>query len=307
MVSETYEIGNEATLFALATFSEDRRIHFGFSNHTTKDAIISAAQFPPNYSKGYGKTNDPNEPPSEWIPHNEYGGKDWPDGMSFGYTDYGKIIDVIQEVYSEPKYGARADAEPLVFIVTDGNMDDQSATIYAQNGCPAAGSSDVCGEKCKQCWRDQLAKRMKNVNVHGKTLDDITVIGIGDKRDQNNQPDNRTLMTLARGNPDHVIQHPSYTDLQVKVLPRIQQYIRNKNCEAVTAAIAATTTTDRPSPPAATTADPTTLAESTTTPPTDSTPMATAGSQASGVYDNKADCRAAGHKWIKRKQFCKTN
>ena len=78
----------------------------------------------------------------------------------------------------------------MVFVVTDGNMDNQDAVTYRDNGCPSEVQR-LCGYEnrgqpgfdegsCKECWRRNLANRLGGVRVHGSPLDDITVIGVGD-------------------------------------------------------------------------------------------------------------------------------
>ena len=230
LVQSTTDVAENRINFALATFSEDFHIHFGFNafhtyRGTYKNDVIKAAQFP--QTEAALAQSD-----SEWVPHNFIGGLDLADGgLEFGFTNYGKVIDAINMTYGNPTYGARARAKPLIFLVTDGSMDDQDSGIYGNNACPD-DANYVCGydnrgrpgfneAMCKACWRVHLAERLDDLRVHGKPLENITVIGIGDANATKSVPDRRTLDVFARNNPDGVIQHPAYADLERKVLPVI--------------------------------------------------------------------------------------
>ena len=188
------EIDKDGVNFALATFSEDYVIHAGFNYSYNKRDLINLAE--------YNNT----EPGAEtWIPHDSVGGKD----LRFLQTNYGLVVDILEDVYENKAFGARDDARPLVFLVTDGSMDDQTSGIYDLNGCPTAGSGLVCGfekraedaynnETCKECWRGDLARRLSTVRVK----DSVSVIGIGNENSAKNRPDVRTLKVFAQNDAD---------------------------------------------------------------------------------------------------------
>ena len=209
LVSST-SVSESQVNFALATFSEDARIHLSFNTSFNSTDIASVAEFPacyPNCDTG-----------SVWIPHTVVGGLNLADGgMKFGFTNYGLVVDIVKNVYESPANGARSGAAPLVFLVTDGSMADQDDTIYSQNGCQVVnglrcgyhaprGASNAFEEGCKTCWRDNLARRLQNVQVK----DSIHVIGIGNQLSTNNKPDGRTLSVFAQGDANKIIGQ--YTD-----------------------------------------------------------------------------------------------
>ena len=98
----------------------------------------------------------------------------------FRQTNFGLVVDILDETFSNPYYGARrGDAKQLIFLVTDGSMDVQKSKIYTANRCPLPGSSYLCGadafnwrgmpepvyNKCTACWRNHMAERLKTIPV----------------------------------------------------------------------------------------------------------------------------------------------
>ena len=193
------EIDKDGINFALATFSEDYVIHAGFNYSYNKQELIDLAEF-----------NNPEPGAETWIPHDSVGGKD----LRFLQTNYGMVVDILEKAYGNKALGARDDARPLVFLVTDGSMDDQTSGIYDLNGCPTAGSGLVCGfdnrnqkeayneSACKECWRGDLARRLNTVRVK----DSVSVIGIGNPDSAKNRPDPRTLKVFAQNDADRLIR-----------------------------------------------------------------------------------------------------
>ena len=192
--------------FALATFSEDLRIHLSFNTSFDSSDIVSVAEFPACHPNCGTK--------SVWIPHNVIGGLSLTEGgMKFGFTNYGLVVDAVEQVYENPAHGARAGAAPLIFLVTDGSMADQDDEIYSQNGCQvynglqcgyhlASGFTNAFEEGCKACWRSNLAGRLANVRVK----DNINVIGIGNPQSTTNKPDDRTWAVFAQGDASKIIR-----------------------------------------------------------------------------------------------------
>ena len=188
------DVSQDGINFALATFSEDYEIHAGFNYSYDKRQLIQLATF--------NNTDDNSE---TWIPHDVVGGKE----LRFLQTNYGLVIDVLQQVYENKSFGAREEARPLVFLVTDGSMDDQLSGIYDLNDCPTNDDSFVCGydkrndkdyneEACKGCWRRGLASRLDKVKVKNS----VSVVGIGNADSAKNWPDNRTMKVFAQNDAD---------------------------------------------------------------------------------------------------------
>ena len=192
------EIDKDGVNFALATFSEDYIIHAGFNYSYNKGNLLALATY--NNSAPGAET---------WIPHDVLGGKD----LRFEQTNYGLVVDILEDAYNDKTFGARDDARPLVFLVTDGSMDDQMSGIYDLNRCPTNRSALVCGfEKreqdaynasaCKECWRGDLARRLNTVRVK----DSVSVIGIGKENSTSNRPDDLTLKVFAQNDADRLIR-----------------------------------------------------------------------------------------------------
>ena len=196
------DVAEDGVNFALATFSEDYIIHAGFNYSYNKEDLVQLATF--NNTTPGGET---------WIPHHSGGVE-----LHFLQTNYGLVVDILKDAYGNKTYGARDDARPLVFLVTDGSMDDQTSGIYDLNGCPTAGSGLACGfgnqladkgaevvraEACKKCWRDDLAKRMYRIGVKGLGVKGgVSVIGIGNPDNPTNAPDARTLKVFVHDDAD---------------------------------------------------------------------------------------------------------
>ena len=180
-------ISESGTRVAMASFSEDAVIHFGFNHSYSKGKLLSETE--------YG---------AAWKPNASD-----PDALAFRQTNFGLVVDVLEAAFSDPKWGARtgSDVDKLVFLVTDGSMRVQKQAIYAANNCPLDGSRGVCGgagmtgamfERCKACWRGSLATRLATAPA----MDGIYAIGIG------NHVDEQTLRTFAPGETEeHVTVH----------------------------------------------------------------------------------------------------
>ena len=214
--------GREGVNFALATFSEDYVIHAGFNYSFDYTKLMRLAEFNRTNDddtfgpRGNSTVNYANTEPDveTWIPRGyNFGG-----ALNFAQTNYGLVVDILEDAYENKAYGARDDARPLVFLVTDGSMDDQRSGIFDLNGCSAAGSGLVCGfenkledegaevvraEACKKCWRDDLAKRMYRIGVKGLGVKGgVSVIGIGNPDNPTNAPDARTLKVFVHDDAD---------------------------------------------------------------------------------------------------------
>ena len=227
---EDIKVSEDEMHFALATFSEDYVIHFGFNTSYNKQDLAKAVQY-----------NNPEPGAETWIPHDVVGGKE----LKFGQTNYGLVVDILRDAYENREHGARPDAVPRVFLITDGSMDDQCSAIYRDNNCPATGDytcgfdkrndASVAPELCKTCWRDQLSRRLSRTKV-GKLKDTVNVIGIGNPDSPMNKPDDRTLLVFTHGNTDHVIQYPDYQDLLDFAKPRVKSLIKSQSCRPPSAA-----------------------------------------------------------------------
>ena len=184
------------TNFALATFSEDYRIHVPFERNMSHDQLVKEAEFGPRWRPS---------PPSD------------PDALTFGYTDFGLVDDILREAYQNRSFSSNGvPRTPVIFLVTDGSMDGQASYIYDRNSCPEPNAPHTCGRvlsaaasnACYSCWRDHLATGLDGVRVK----DSVYVVGIG-AQDQSNPADLATISVFAQNQTNRVILSPDYESL----------------------------------------------------------------------------------------------
>jgi len=285
------KVSKDDTLFSFATFSEDYVIHFGFNASYDKSDLSRRVQ--------YNSSEDGSE---TWIPHDVVGGKD----LRFAQTNFGLINDILRDAYENEAHGARPDAVPLVFLITDGSMDDQCSAVYEKNNCPGAGNSYTCGfdkrndasfdrELCKTCWRNELAREFDATKV-GQLAGKVNVIGIGNPANKFNRPDNRTLNIFAQHDSDSLIEYPDYQDLldfaRVLTRERGPASIKAQSCNPPPSAASteATTSANHDAATAATTATTAAAADDATTPTTTTTtPARSSPATETGVCSGKDD------------------
>jgi len=229
----------------LATFSEDARIHFGFNGSVSEEfqgvasdleyqeRLLKYLEFPRDY-------NNPGSQRSVWVPADKKGGLDANSGgMFFRGTNYGRVTKIIDDVYNNRTYGARKGATPLVILISDGSMDGTNDEIYKLNPCTEAVTGPgTCGtgtigadlEACKSCYRKSLERKVQELMVHGRAVEDkdIITIGVGDPNATSDKPDPRTLEIFSRNVQENTIRQIRYKDLQSKVLPVIERAINKQ-------------------------------------------------------------------------------
>ena len=237
-VAAMINISPDTNYLALASFSTDGVIHMGLDTFLTEEELVNFTQ-----------------PGKRWQ-HKRLGGE-----LAFGQTDYGLLTTMIDQVYGNVSYGHRADAVPLVFVVTDGSMRFQSYQTYEKNGCKTLdGTGDpkqLCGGNamsaaleaaCKKCWQTNLQANMTKIRLGMNIQEDsITVIGVGDPTAPRDPADHTVWNIFANG-PENVIASPKYADLvsayvHQEVVASLSQKICGPPVAQVHPSVASTTTT----------------------------------------------------------------
>ena len=189
-------VSQHGTRFALASFSEDYRLHLGFGRLDTAKDIRAFADYGPDWKVG-GK-------------HLEY---------SVKQTDFSMITAAIGEAFSNPAHGSRENASSLVFVVSDGIMSNVGRSVYAKHGCPEAGKKYKCGSDrkkwnkpmCGTCWRNKLADDMAVIDADPSAFVDwgsIHALAIPDSAEGE-----ETLTVLTNNDKARVVMTPDYDKL----------------------------------------------------------------------------------------------